>query len=206
MLGQFTRASLLLAAIQLVAAPAASAQTTSGRFLTIVRGDTIAIEKFTRTATRLTSEITQPGRTRLTFTAELLPDASVSRMEFNMLGSSDTNNTVVVFKGDTAHIESRGQKERRPTVSGTVPIIPISFALIEQAVLRSAKLGADIPDVPLFSVVALRSLNAGITRPSADSAVVRVGNINMRFKLNSGGLLESATGVRGEDSQMVRTR
>src|SRR5687768_10805749 len=131
--GQFTRASLLLAALPFVAGcsstppslPTTTAQTASGRFLTIVRGDTIVIEKFTRTATRLTSEITQPGRTSLRFTAELSPDASVSRMEFNMLGSSDTDNTIVVFKGDTAHIESKGQTESRSIVSGTVPIIPI---------------------------------------------------------------------------------
>jgi hypothetical protein len=196
------RCALAITLVALGVATAAS-QATSGRFLTIINGDTTAVEKFTRTASQLSGEITQRNGPSIKFTAQLLPDASVSRLEFTSTQDTQSVEAVIVFKGDTAYIERAGQAERRPAAAGSVPIIPVSFALFEQAVLRSARLGAAVQTIPMFGVAGLRSFEAGVTRPSADSAIVTVGNIPLRFKLDARGLVASGSSMRGSNAVVV---
>jgi hypothetical protein len=203
MLWEFARGSLLVATLTLAGGPRTQAQTVSGRFLTVINGDTTAVEKFTRTAAQLTGEIVQRAGATIKFTAQLLPDASVSRLEFTSTQGAQSAAAVIVFKGDTAYIEAEGRSERRPAAAGSVPIIPISFALFEQAVLRSAKLGAATQTLPMFGVVGLRSFEAGVSRPSADSAIVTIGNLPLRFKLDSRGLVTSGSSTRGSNPVVV---
>jgi hypothetical protein len=148
-----------IAALTLAVVPAAAGQAphtgASEGFVVCLGDDTLAVERYTRSATRLESEIVlrAPAARRVTYSAELDPVGDVTSMELQVIpllegpGAPRVSRGVLHFRGDTAEVlltiddSTRSLKVlARP---GSMPLAAFSHALVEQAILRASRLGLD---------------------------------------------------------------
>jgi hypothetical protein len=154
--------------------------------LTIERGGTtILSERVTRTAERLESEMTAgPSEGRLTYTAVLNPDGTVSRLDGRLAeagaGSQPAPNArlTLVFQGDSATLEvAEGDSTRRERIGvapGTIPI-PVSeaVAVLEQYLYRARAMGGATAEIPVLTLEkGVKTGTATVTFRGADSATV----------------------------------
>jgi hypothetical protein len=153
--------------------------------LTIERGGTtILSERVTRTAERLESEMTAgPSEGRLTYTADLNPDGTVSRLDGRLAQagaaqSAATARLSVVLRGDSAVLElAEGDSTRRERIGvapGTIPI-PVSeaVAVLEQYLHRARAMGGATAEIPVLTLEkGVKTGRATVTFQGADSALV----------------------------------
>src|SRR3954447_10636721 len=105
-------AILLLSAVSL---PAQDAAADSGAFVVRRARDTVAIERFTRTATKLEGTLTlrNTARTSERYSAVLAPDATVPLIEVTVQEGADSGSSRarvvqrarVIFKEDSAAVD-----------------------------------------------------------------------------------------------------
>ena len=151
--------------------------------LLLASGDTIAVERITRTADRLAGELLMPSAgVRFSYTATLAPDATVTRLE-NALRPAAAERTappqqsaVITFQGDSAiAVVTQGDRsvtQRLGSRQGALPFINPSFALVEQLVRRAFVIGGDSVSVPTFLVQGGQTLSVSIRRLGSDSVIV----------------------------------
>lgn len=174
-------------------------------------GDTVAIERFTRSADRLDSELLVHALgARITFSATLAPDGSVSRLEnaFRPAGADRdapaAQTAVFTFRGDSAIAEitagGRTVTQRLTSRAGAIPFINPSFVLMEQVVRRARAIdatAATVP-VPVFTVQGGMILPVNVERVGVDSVVVAIGGVPMRLHVGpDGDLLGGAVPAQG---------
>ena len=139
----------------------AQAATDSGSFLVRRGRDTVATERFVRTATKLegTLSIRNAKATSERYAAVLAPDGSVPLIEVTVQEGADSGSSRprivqrarVIFKEDSAAVDEIGSSglvtRVMGTESGAIPYLNLSFALIEQAVrrARAANQGSSVP-------------------------------------------------------------
>jgi hypothetical protein len=177
----------------------------SGSFL-IRRGrDTVATERFIRTATKLegTLNIRNTKGTSERYAAVLAPDASVPLIEVTVQEGTDTGSTRprivqrarVIFKEDSAAVDEIGRSglvtRVMGTESGAIPYLNLSFALIEQAV-RRARVANQGSSVPLFNLGGGQTLVARLSPLSADSMRMDIGDTRYDLRVNADGRLIGA--------------
>ena len=103
------RAFTVLATLSVFVAGPLPAQQGEAFVLLLASGDTIAVERFTRTADRLTGELVMSSAgVRFSYAATLAPDATVTRLE-NALRPASAERTAPE-KGKISH---RGKALRR---------------------------------------------------------------------------------------------
>jgi hypothetical protein len=124
-------------------------------FVVCLGEDTLAVERYRRSATTLESEIVLrvPAARRVTYTAALDAAGDVRHMELFMTpllegaASAHPSRGILTFLGDTAFVLlSLGDSTRIikvPARPGSMPLAAFSHALVEQAILRAARLGLD---------------------------------------------------------------
>jgi hypothetical protein len=148
-----------LACVAFVASPPAivhaQRQHVDGGFVVCLGEDTLAVERYTRSATTLESEIVLrvPAARRVSYTAALDPVGDVLSMELvvtPLLESSPpprVRRGLLRFRGDTADVQlTVGDSTRNlkvPARPGSMPLAAFSHALVEQAILRASHLGLD---------------------------------------------------------------
>lgn len=146
-----------LAFLTLVSAPvAAHAQRPGGEgFVVCLGDDTLAVERYSRSPTTLESEIVLrvPAARRVTYTAVLDPYGEIRSMELVVTPLLDgsqlpkVSRGVLRFRGDTADVQltigGRVHVLKVPARRGSVPLAAFSHALVEQAILRAARLDRD---------------------------------------------------------------
>lgn len=178
--------------------------------------DTIAIERFTRTATELVGEIALRDQGRLTYRAVLEPRALVRRIAFEQRpaagGSPDGAPTgaTLTFRPTVVEVATSGAGRgapptRVPTEQGAVPFANPSFALTEQILLRaraiapaSAATGThmtvvrDSTRVPVFALAGGQTLVATVVWLAGDSAVLTLGGAEVRAAVDAHGQLRGA--------------
>ncbi|HJR17401.1 MAG TPA: hypothetical protein VJ808_11155, partial [Gemmatimonadales bacterium] len=168
---------LFIATLALLAAtPALSqAQSESGTFLVRHGSDTVAIEQFTRTATKLegTLAIHDANGTSERWVAVIAPDATLPLIEVTVREGSDsggrkarvTQRARVIFKADSAAVDAVGrdglQTRLFGTSEGAVPYLNLSFALLEQAV-RRARVSAEQTRVAFFNLGGGQTVTASL--------------------------------------------
>lgn len=150
-------------------------------------GSAILTERVTRTADRMESEMTAgPSEGRVTYTAALNPDGTVSRLEGRLYEagasaqSAPAGRITLTFRGDSALLEiSEGDSTQRAQVGaarGTIPI-PVSeaVAMVEQILRRARALGGNRAEIPTLTTEdGVRTGTATVTFTGADSARVVV--------------------------------
>lgn len=178
------------------ARPAATAQT-SGTYVLIRGGDTIATERFTRTDQRLEANLVIPGQVRVNLVAGLNPDASVSRLELRTypVGAPDTAATqvsIAEFRADSVFLQGTREggttADRRPLmVSGVVPFVNPSPSLMEQIIRRARKMGGETAEVPVFASSAGGSTITANVHFAGNEAHLNLGGVQVTFQVDASG-------------------
>ncbi len=177
----------------------------SGSFLVRRGRDTVATERFIRTATKLegTLSIRNTKGTSERYAAVLAPDASVPLIEVTVQEDTDSGSTRprivqrarVIFKEDSAAVDEIGRSglvtRVMGTESGAIPYLNLSFALIEQAV-RRARVANQGSSVPFFNLGGGQTLVARLSPLSADSMRMDIGDTRYDLRVNADGRLIGA--------------
>ena len=200
-----TAAGILLA--QLMVRPlSAQSVADSGIFIIRRAGDTVATERFSRTETSLdgTLFLKNSRNTFQRYTAVVGPDATVPLIEVTVREDADSGRVKaklvqrarVIFKEDSAAVDAVvGQRiETRifGTESGAIPYLNLSFALLEQAVLRAHKMASPATEVPLFNLGGGQTVRSKLSRLGADSLTLAIGNVEYHLRVDREGRLLGA--------------
>ncbi len=189
----------LLAACLLLPAPAHALQ--QGTFVLVTAsGDTVSIERFTRTPDRLDAELLiNAAGARFTMAVALGPGATVTRLEnAYRQASADPSSTplqsaVITFRGDSAIAEigagSQAVVQRIGALPNAIPFVNPSFALTEQMLRRARVLGGASVTVPVFVVQGGTTLEFRVTWLGADSAVIEMGGVPARMAVDADGAI-----------------
>ncbi len=172
--------TLLAAAVLAAAGPViGSAQST---FVLRQGADTISVERFTRTATRLEAEmVVRVASSRVRYTLDLDAAGRPAKLTSWFWSASDPSDgparqtAALTFEGATAVVEISGQAgqpvtQRLPSKEGAFPHINPSFAIWEPVLAWARRSGATA--VPMFALSGGQTFDAAITWVGADSAVL----------------------------------
>jgi uncharacterized protein len=187
--------------------PAAlDAQTST--FVLRLNGDTLGVERVTRTAGHLEGDFLDKLQgARIRYAATLGDSATFTRFEIWISRGTDTTvltHAVLHEQEDTMIVEHNGGPTQRiPTSPHALVFINPSPTLLEQAVLRARALGGGTVDVPLFAVVGGRTAPLSVTFVGSDSAHLTLGGVAMRASLGLDGRL---TGLVVPSQNMRVTR
>ncbi|HEY4649563.1 MAG TPA: hypothetical protein VIG95_10645 [Gemmatimonadales bacterium] len=206
-------AILLLSAVSL---PAQDAAADSGAFVVRRARDTVAVERFTRTATKLEGTLTlrNPKRTSERYSAVIAPDATIPLIEVTTREGADTGSrgakvvqrARVIFKEDSVAVDEMSGAGLMTRVFGTeagaVPYLNLSFALLEQAVLR-ARAKADQSQLAFFNLGGGQTITARVTGVGRDSLTMDIGDVRYRLKVDQKGRV---LGARIPDQNVVVDR
>lgn len=192
----------VLAALLLVPAGlAAQAAADSGTFVIRHAGDTVATERFARTATTLngTLAIRNAKGTSQAYQAVVAPDASVPLIEVTVREDLDSGRVKskvvqrarVIFKEDSAAVDDLNGGGMQTRVFGTergvVPYLNLSFALLEQAVRRARADGTGATQVAFFNLGGGQTLKAKVSRLAADSLAIAIGTVEFHLLVDPAG-------------------
>jgi hypothetical protein len=193
------------------AAPEAAAGDTvpgeSGVFIIRHAGDTVATERFSRTATTLqgTLAIRNSKGTLEAYQAVVAPDASVPLIEVTVRESRDSGRTNgrilqrarVIFKEDSAAVDDMGSHGIQTRIFGTergaVPYLNLSFALLEQAVRRLRATAPETMQVPFFNLGGGQTVEARVSRIGGDSLAMAIGSVEFRLRVDAVGRVLGGT-------------
>jgi hypothetical protein len=155
-----------------------------GGFVVCLGADTLAVERYTRTATTLQSEIILrvPATRRATYTAALDFGGEVRSFTLAMdplvpgPGAPEPSRGTLWFRGDTADVSlTLGDSTRTIKVAarpGSMPLAAFSHALVEQAILQARRTGKDSVEFDWVGVGASKAYPAYVTRRQDGSVVV----------------------------------
>lgn len=154
-------------------------------FVVCLGDDTLAVERYRRSPTRLESEIVLrvPAARRVRYSASLDGQGDVRSLELAVEPLLDgapgprVSHGVVRFRGDTAEMRlTLGDSIRLVKVAarqGSMPLAAFSHALVEQAILRATRLGRDSVAFDWVGVGAPVAYPAYVTR--REGGIVAVG-------------------------------
>jgi hypothetical protein len=154
-----------------------------GGFVVCLGADTLAVERYSRSATMLESEIILrvPAARRVTYTAALDSRGEVRSFTLEMYPlapgpmAPGTGRGTLWFRGDTADVSlTLGDSTRTIKVAarpGSMPLAAFSHALVEQAILQARRTGEDSVAFDWVGVGASKAYPAYVTR-RRDGAVV----------------------------------
>lgn len=200
-----TKQALALLTLGLMAlAPRGGAQTLGPEagFLVTLGRDTLAAERFTRTATRLVGEL----RLRVPAPARVAYDATVSdaallpllRTEMTPPGAQAPIRATVTFRGDSMHATVEGggaaPEQRFRPGAGALPYINLSGAILEQMVLRARAVGAARVEIPMLNLLGGQAFPATVSRLATDSVLILLPpGVEIRARVDAAGRLLGAT-------------
>ncbi len=181
--------------LALAAAPLAAQE---AMFVLRAGKDTISLERFTLTATRIESEILlKPNAIRLRFSAAIGADGMIRSLDNRMWMATDSagapprQSAVITMTDDSAFaaISGGGQSrtERLGSKAGALPYINPSFALIEVFLRRAKLVGGDPAEIPAFLVNGGQTFPVRVAAQGADSMVLTMAGGEMRFKVDREG-------------------
>jgi dienelactone hydrolase len=197
-------AAVVALVVSSATAPAQAPAPERASFFLIAGGkDTIASERFTLTATRMDGELlVKPAASRMTWSLGLTPDFAATRLLLAGRGAADAANAPprqkvdVTFEGDSATmvttVGTAVPTTRRVAFQpGAVPFANPSFAMLEVALRHLAARGWRDTIAPVF-VASGTSISMPVRRVGADSAVLMLGQVEMRLRIDDRGRIHGA--------------
>ncbi len=206
------RLSVLLAVLAIVISDASAQLPTSAYISTSAKGDTMAVETYTRTHDKVVGEIHGLRiHQRLSYTMTLDDSALVNRLDVAVRPDSasptspPTQAFTVSFKGDSMQLQAASNSRMVPAKHGTLPWINPSFSLIEQIVRRAHRLDPSHAHRDSLSVLDLNSgpITVAVAWLLPDSAVISFPNATARAEVD---LLDHVTGVLFPDGSVMHSR
>ena len=189
-------------ALAAVPAPSLAQGPVRTTFVVTQRGDTLAVERVTRTASRLESELVVRAQgLRWEFALALTSDALVSTMQNTVHltsaspGAPPAQAGTMEFRGDSVIAETTVPSQvtqRFATTAGALPFVNLSAAIAEQIVRRARVIGGTRAVVPMFVVGGAQTVSAEVTWPASDTAVIILGGVELRAAVAADGSLRSA--------------
>ena len=190
--------SMVMAAVPLRAQESAD----SGSFVIRHRQDTVATERFTRTATEIEGTLSLRNAKRISerYRAVVAPDATLPLIEVTVREGTDSGEgksrvvqrARVIFKEDSVAVDQVGSTglvtRVFKTEPGAVPYLNLSFALLEQAV-RRARVAPGGDEVAFFNLGGGQTLVANLAGIQADSVRLDVGDTRIHLLLDRRGRL-----------------
>jgi hypothetical protein len=172
----------------------------SGRFVVRHGADTVAVERFVRSATKLegTLALRNAKTTSEHYSAVIGPDATLPLIEVTVREGVDTGaadakvvqRARVIFKNDSAAVDEVGSAGLMTRVFGTnagaLPYLNLSFALLEQAVRRSRLAGSE-SQLSFFNLGGGQTVTARISALGGDSLKLDIGKVGFRLKVDQVG-------------------
>jgi dienelactone hydrolase len=191
----------LLAAALL--APAAGRAQERGAFVVMVGADSILVERFTRTAATVEVAADLTGRARMAYVLHTGAGASVSAVDLRAWGpgmpdsAAPVQRARVVFAGDStvATLEAGGQSRvaTAHATRGALPMLNPSALMLEQLLMRARALSPrDSVTVPMLTLGTTQPFPARVRWVGADSAIVSLGPVEMRARVDAAGRLLGA--------------
>ncbi|HUR94757.1 MAG TPA: hypothetical protein VMY76_09250 [Gemmatimonadales bacterium] len=201
LLGLLVAAPMLSSALAAQAAAPVAIATDSGTFIIRRAADTVATERFTRTATTLhgTLALRNAKSTSEAYEAVVAPDASVPLIQVTVREGMDSGRVKgkvvqrarVIFKEDSAAVDDitgTGMQTRVfGTERGAVPYLNLSFALLEQAVRRARAAAPQATRVPFFNLGGGQTVDAKVSSLGADSLAVGIGTVEFHLRVDREG-------------------
>ncbi len=193
-------------------APVPSAEAgDSGVFILRHAGDTIAIERFSRTATSLNGSlaIRDASGTLQAYEAVVAPDESVAMIEVTVRQANDSSHARaaagtaqppqgrvrqrarVIFKDDSAAVDDINDHGMQTRIFGTergaVPYLNLSFALLEQGIRHSRAAGSAAVKVPFFNLGGGQTVEARMAPLGTDSLRLAIGSVEFHLRVDPAG-------------------
>ena len=193
---------ICLLALLAVAAETAQAQSFNAGFVIKIGNDTIAFERFTRTAEQLRGELfdrsSQTRRSyRLTLrngSEPLVFSTSVARLTSSE-DAPPVAQASVEFRGDSAYTQvvlptpgSRTLATRR----GAIPFVNLSLALTELLMAHARQAPSDSIIANVFLLAGGQTVPVTMQRVGQDSITLGVGGSEMRLRVDSTGRILGA--------------
>ncbi len=188
-------------AVAVLLAPAALAAQESGGFTILHGADTIAVESFTRQDVELKGRLLRgmgAARERVQYRATLVDDGSAPLVELSAWRGDDPEGAParqtarVIFKDDSAAVDdasrTAGVMTRvLPTQRAAIPYLNLSTAWLEQVTRRLLASPGDSLTIPFFNLGGGQTVTGTARRYATDSATVRLGAVEFRFKVDPQG-------------------
>jgi hypothetical protein len=194
--------SLSLLALILVVATPLSAQTASDSGVFVVRraGDTVAVERFSRTGIKLegTLALRNTKKTSERYSAVIAPDATLPLIEVTVREGIDSGTAKarvvqrarVIFKEDSAAVDEVGDAGLVTRVFGTeagaIPYLNLSFALLEQAVRRT-RMSQGASHLAFFNLGGGQTVSARMSPLGSDSLKLDIGDVRFHLRVDREG-------------------
>ena len=192
----------LAAHLDAAQAQTAGASPQRATFVVTQAGDTLAIEKVTRTSGRAESELVVRGQgVHLHLALSLAPDALVTAMEVAARPAAAKADAppaqagTLLFRGDSVIAEMTAptrSTQRFAAGRGALPFVNMSMTVAEQLVRRARAVGGSRVEVPMFVVGGAQVIPATVTWVGADTAVVTLGGVDLRAAVAADGRLLGA--------------
>ena len=191
----------LLLALSLLTGVSQSAwsQGPTSRILILRTGkDTIAIERYTRTATKIEGELLfKLAGQRWNYSASVTADQVVTRLENQYRPATDAadqpprQTATLEFRDDSVIVVvgsgASQVVQRLASKHGALPYINPSFALMELVAARARLIGGDSVDVPVFLVSGGQTVPVLVKRRGADSVQFDIAGSMSRVALDRDG-------------------
>lgn len=181
-------------------------------------GDTISVERFSRSNERLEGRILVKNRIPVVFEAKLTPGSLIQELAVDVPklgmpeGGESQQQATLVFKGDKIiAITKKNSSISKDTIQTQAealvyhPNLPM-LSLLEQIILRARNLNSKDVQIPVF----LMSTN-GQTAPARinfirkDSAVVSLGSMKLELKLDGQGNITKGKTNSGQLIKRVKS-
>jgi hypothetical protein len=167
--------------------------------------DTVAVERFSRSAIKIegTLAIRNAKRTSERYSAVIGPDGTLPLIEVTVREGVDTGRAKsrivqrarVIFKEDSAAVDEIGDAGLVTRVFGTevgaIPYLNLSFALLEQAIRKAG--GRAGSEVSFFNLGGGQTLKAKISALGTDSLRLDIGDVRYHLKMDHAGRLLGGT-------------
>jgi hypothetical protein len=187
----------LVIALVIPAALSAQSLADSGTFIIRRSGDTVATERFSRSATALhgTLAIHDGRNTSQMYRAVIAPDATLPLIEVTVREDADSGRTKghvvqqarIIFREDSAAVDDINGGGLQTRVLGThrgaIPYLNLSFALLEQAVRRSRAGPSPADQVPFFNLGGGQTVEGKVATMGTDSLRVAIGTVEFHLRV-----------------------
>lgn len=189
---------MTIALLALVAAPPdLHAQVRSDTYVLMLGQDTFAVENFTRSADRIEGELVGAAIGRVVYTATLGPDELFTSINLKAWmptadpASAPMQEAELTVQGDSVIAVMTGAAgsvtQRLASQADALLYLNPSYAMIEQLLRRVEHLGSETGAVPMFMAQGGILLEATVTRPTPDSAVISIAGQQTRVRVREDG-------------------
>jgi hypothetical protein len=183
-------------------------------FISRLGNDTLAVEQFTRTSTRLEADLAArvPRTRRIHFVATLNPDQTVARVQVDVQPSVPAPDTPaftadMAFGKDSAIVTLKlpdsTQTVRMAVEPGAMPLSSTSYAMYEQIFLRFRRVGRDSLPFQVVPLGAPKPTSTSVVRRGPDSADFDYFGLPLHAKLDKQGRLLALDGRASTNKVLV---